>query len=213
MAFDSGVPLPVELSALTPKSNWSNTVVMVAGGSEQRNGNWSDARRRYDAGTLAMPLSTWLLIEKHFNGRKGRLRSFALRDRTSYRATTEPLGTAAGIGSTMQLVVASGDSGNAYIREIYLPESGTVHIFANSVEKTEGVHWSMAYSGSTAGTLTWLASFSGQSITATFDYWIPVRYDVDEFPDSKLLAWVTGTSGLVQGPSVPLIEIRYLDEF
>lgn len=214
MAFDSGVPFPLELAALTPKTTWSNTVAIMGGGSEQRNQNWNDARRRYDASTAAtLTLVSLHLVEKHFNARRGRTRSFALRDRSSFRATTEPLGTAGGIGSTMQLQVAGGDSGNAYNREVYLPESGTVRIFANAVEKTETTHWTMAYTGATAGTLTWVASFAGQSITATFDYWSCVRYDLDEFPDSELFVWTTGTTGLVRGPSLPLIETRYPDEF
>ena len=186
---------------------------MVGSGSEQRNANWSDARRRYDAGTLTLTLVQLQTIEKHFNGRKARARAFALRDRTLFRAATESLGTAAGIGSTMQLTIASGDSANAYGREIYLPELGTLHVYANAVEKTEGVHWSMAYSGSTAGTLTWLASFSGQTITWSGDFWICVRYDVDEFPGANLLAWTSGTSGLTDHLSLPLLETKYTDEF
>lgn len=214
MAFDAGVPFPLELAALTPKTTWSTTVAMMGGGSEQRNQNWNDARRRYDASTAqTLTLASLQLIEKHFNARRGRTRAFALRDRSSFRATTEALGTAGGIGSTMQLQVAGGDSLNAYNREIYLPETGTLHVFANAVEKTETTHWTMAYTGATAGTLTWVGNFSGQSITATFDYWIPVRHDLDEFPDSRLFHWTSGTTGLVEGPSIPLIEVRYSDEF
>lgn len=186
----------------------------LGGGGEQRNVNWSDARRRYDASLAEnFQLTEFITVEKFFNARRGRGRAFPLRDSTSFRATTQALGTAGGNGSTMQLVVAYGDAGNAYTREIYLPETGTVHVFANAVEKTEGVHWSMAYSGATAGTLTWLASFSGQTITATFDYFVPVRFDIDEFPDAQLFIWTSGTTGLVKGPSLPLIEIRYAGEF
>lgn len=214
MAFDSGVPFPLELAALTPKTTWSTTVAMMGGGSEQRNQNWNDARRRYDASTAqTLTLASLQSIEKHFNARRGRTRAFALRDRSSFRATTEALGTAAGIGSTMQLQVAGGDSLNAYNREIYLPESGTLSVFANAVQKTEGVHWSMAYTGALAGTLTWLASFSGQSITWSGDFWVCVRYDLDEFPDSELFMWTSGTTGLVKGPAIPLLETRYPDEF
>ena len=214
MAFDSGVPFTLELSALTPKTTWQTTVVMMAGGSEQRNSGWSDARRRYDASTAqSLTLVELQSIEKHFNARRGRTRCFALRDRSSFRAATEAIGTAGGIGSTMQLQVAGGDSGNAYNREIYLPESGTIHVYANAVEKTQTTDWTLAYTGATAGLLTWVTSVSGQSITWSGDYWIPVRYDIDEFPDSKLFMWTTGTSGLVQGPSLPMIEVRYASEF
>lgn len=214
MAFDQGVPFPLELAALTPKTTWQTTVVMLASGSEQRNAGWSDARRRYDASTAqTLTLNSLLSVEKHFSARRGRARSYALRDRTSFRASTEALGTAGGIASTMQLAVVGGDAGNAYSREIYLPESGTIHVFANAVEKAETTDWTLAYTGATAGTLTWVTSVSGQSITWSGDFWVCVRYDIDEFPDAQLFHWTTGTTGLVSGPSIPLIETRYPDEF
>lgn len=213
MAFDNAV-FPLELSALGIQTAWSTTVVELGGGNEQRNVNFGDARRHYDANTPTLTLAQYLQIEKHFNARRGRGRSFPLRDRSSFRSSaSEPIGTAGGISSTMQLVVASGDASNAYAREIYLPESGTVHIYANAVEKTEGVHWSMAYTGATAGTLTWLANFTGQTITASFDYYIPVRYDVDQLSGPELFVWTSGTTGLVKGPAIPLIEVRYANEF
>lgn len=113
----------------------------------------------------------------------------------------------------MQLVVASGDAGNAYAREIYLPESGTVRIFANAVEKAETTDWTLAYSGSTGGTLTWVTDQTGKSITATFDYYIPARYLVDELPGAELFIWTTGTSGIVKGPSIPIMEVRFASEY
>ena len=205
---------PLELSSLTPKTSWKTVVVELGGGGEQRAGLWSDARRRYNATTAPnMTLANYLLIEKHFNARRGQLFSFPLRDRSSWRATLEPLGTAGGIASTMQLQVAWGDGTNAYNREIYLPESGTVHVFANAVEKTQTTDWTLAYTGSTAGTLTWVTDQTGKSITATFDYYVPVRYEIDEMPDSKLFQWTSGTTGISNGPELPLIEVRYTAEF
>jgi uncharacterized protein (TIGR02217 family) len=204
---------PIELAALGMRSAWSTTVVELASGAEQRNVNWGDARRRYNAtNSQAMTLANFRLIEKHFNARRGRGRSYPLRDRSAYQATTEPFGTGGGIASTNQLVVNDGDSGNAYTREIYLPETGTIHIYANAVEKTEGVHWTLAYSGATAGTVTWLVSVSGQSLTWTGNYYVPVRYDVDEL-DGKLFFWTESGGKLVEGPDIPLVEVRYLSEF
>lgn len=211
-SFDS-VPFPKELAALSVKSTWADTVVMVGGGSEQRAILWSDARRRYDAATAAhMTLADYLLIEKHFNARKGRGRAFPLRDRTSFRAATEALGAAGGIASTMQLSVASGDAGNAYGREIYLPETGTITVRANTVPLVENTDYTLAYTGASGGLLTWLISYSGQSITWSGDFWIPVRYDISEMPEYNMIVWTGGTSGVVQGASLPMIEVRYTDE-
>src|SRR5882724_1902387 len=137
-SFDN-VPFPKELASIGVKSTWADTVVTMSGGSEQRAVLWGDARRRYDAATAgAMTLADYLLIEKHFNGRRGRGRSFPLRDRTAFRATTEVFATGDGATTAFQLTVASGDSGNAYGREIYLIEAGTYHVYDNAVEVTEG---------------------------------------------------------------------------
>lgn len=218
MAFDSGYPFPIELAALTPRTTWSDTVVMMGGGSEQRNQNWNDARRRYDAATAnTLTLATFHLVEKHFNGRRARTRSFALRDRSSFRASAEAFGTGDGATTTFQLRIASGDAGNAYGREIYLPESGTVSVFDNATPVVEGSgagKFQLAYTGATGGLVTFgTAPVAGHSLTWSGDYWIPVRYDLMEFPSAELFMWTSGTAGLVHGPSIPLIEIRYTDEW
>lgn len=218
MAFDSGYPFPLELAALTPQTMWSDTVVIMGGGSEQRNQNWNDARRRYDASTAqTLTLANLLIIQNHFNARRARTRTFALRDRSGFRASVETIGTGDGATTTFQATVASGDGGNAYGREIYLLESGTVSVFDNGSPVTEGAgagKFSVPYSGATAGLFTFgTAPVAGHIITASFDYWVCVRYDLTEFPPAELFIWTSGTSGLVKGPSLPLIETRYPDEF
>lgn len=210
-------PFPKELASISVKSTWSNVVSIMGGGSEQRAVLWSDARRRYDAATAGfMSLADYFLIEKHFNGRRGRGRSFPLRDRTAFRATTETIGTGDGSTVAFQLTVASGDSGNAYGREIYLPESGTYTIYDNGSPVTEGAgagKFTMG-TGANGGLVTFgTAPVLGHVITATFDYFIPVRYDVDSLPDFTEIIWTTGTSGLVQGASIPMIEVRFADEW
>jgi uncharacterized protein (TIGR02217 family) len=207
-SFDS-VPYPFELSALTSKTTWSTTIAMMGGGSEQRAALWSDARRQYDAGRAIMSLSDHVTGEKFFNARRGRARAFPLRDRTAFHATTELFGLGDGVTTIFQLSVVSGDSGNAYTREIYLPESGTVSIFDNA----SPVSPTITYTGANGGRVVFsVAPTAGHSLTWTGDYWIPVRFQVDEYPDSKLFIWTTGTTGLVEGPTIPMIEIRYTDE-
>lgn len=212
MAFDNQV-FPRELSAIASGSRWNNTIVALGGGGEQRNVNWADARRKFNASNPTLTLVQFRQIDKHFNARRASGRSFPLRDRSSFQATTEALGTAGGIGTTMQLTINDGDASNAYNREIYLPESGTIHIFANAVEKAETTDWTLAYSGATGGLLTWVTNQSGASITWTGSFYIPVRYDIQEFPDARLFLWRTDGTGLVEGPDLPLIEVRYSGEF
>lgn len=188
---------------------WEDSVVRLGGGGEQRSIFWSDALRYYDANTPNLTLAQYLQIEKHFNARRGRGRSFKLRDRSSYRATTEAFGVGDGSTTVFQLSVASGDSGNAYAREIYLPENGTISIFDNA----SPVSPTITYTGANAGRVTFSpAPTTGHVLTWSGDYWIPVRYDTKEL-DPKLFIWRSDGTGLVEGPSIPLVEVRYVSEF
>lgn len=209
MSFDN-VAFPLELAAITPKTTWQTTVVMVAGGSEQRNAGWSDARRMFDASTApTLTLANLRIIEKHFNARRGRARSFPLRDRSCFSASVEIFGTGTGSATAFQLVIADGDSANAYTREIYLPESGTISVFDNATPVAEGAGAGKFTLNYATGVVTFgTAPTAAHSLTWTGSFWIPVRYDIDQFPDSKLFIWTTGTSGVVAGPSLPLIETR-----
>lgn len=209
MALDN-VPFPLELSALGIHTTWRTDVVELGGGNEQRSVLWSDARRRYDANNPTLTLVQYQQIEKHFNARRGRGRSFPLRDRSSYHASTEAFGTGDGVTTTFQLSVASGDSGNAYNREVYLPETGTVSIFDNA----SPVSPTITYTGANGGRVVFgVAPTAGHVLTGTYDYWIPVRYDIDELSNPELFIWRSDGTGLVQGPSIPLIEVRYVSEF
>lgn len=204
------------LSSLTPKTSWRNQITELGGGGEQRAILWADSRRRYNAAAAqTLTLAALQLIEKHFNGRRASGFAFPLLDNTLYTVSGEPLGTGGGIATTNQLTVNRGDATNAYNREIFLPKTGTIHIYANAVEKTEGVDWTLAYSGATAGLVTWLTSVSGLTLTWTGEFYIPVRYNLpnDEFPDARLFVFKADGTGLVEGPDIELMEVRYLNEF
>lgn len=210
MAFDLAAIFPVELAALSAKTSWSTTVVQVAGGSEQRNSNFGDARRMFDASTAAtLTLLAFRSIEQHFNGRKGRARAFPLLDRSSYIATTEVFGTGDGSTTAFQLKKADGDSANAYTREIYLPIASTYTIYDNASPVTEGAGAGKFTLSLSTGIVTFgTAPTNGHSLTWTGQFYTPARYDLDIFPDAKLFVWVSGSQGLVSGPSISLIETR-----
>jgi len=206
-------PFPLELSSLTPKTTWKTQVTELGGGGEQRAGLFADARRRYNATNPTLTLAQYRQIESHFNARRGQLFSFPLLDRSSFSVSNEGLGTGGGIGSTNQLTLNAGDAGNAYNREIYLPKTGTITVRANTVAKAETTDWTLAYSGSTGGLLTWVTSVSGLTLDWSGQFYVAVRYEIDELPDSKLFLWREDNTGLVEGPDIPLIEVRYPGEF
>ncbi len=195
---------------MTPRTTWSTTVVVMGGGAEQRNVNWTDARRQFDASTAdTLTLTNFKLIEQHFNGRKARGRAFPLLDRSGFQASVQAFGTGDGLTTAFQLVIADGDSANAYTREIYLPIAATYTIFDNASPVTEGAGAGKFQLSLSTGIVTFgTAPIAGHSLTWTGQYYVPARYDLDEFPAAKLFTWVSGTQGLVSGPSINLIETR-----
>jgi uncharacterized protein (TIGR02217 family) len=188
-------------------------VIELGGGSEQRIGLQGDSKRRYNAGTAISSVADFDAIVHHFNGRRAMLFSFPLKDHTLFKVTLEPFGIGGGVGSTNQLILNEGDAANAYNREVYLPKQGTVQIFAGVTPKIENTDWTLAYSGATGGTVTWLTSVSGQSLSWTGELYIPVRYDIEQLPEADVFAYLGGTQYLRRPASIPLIEVRYPAEF
>jgi len=212
MAFHNAV-FPLTLAALGAAPSWAVDVFQLGGGAEQRVATQGDALRRYNAASAISKIADFDQVTHHFNGRRAQLFSFPVKDVTLFKVTLEPLGTGGGIGSTNQLTLNEGDATNAYNREIYLPKTGTIHVFAGVTEKIEGTDWSLAYTGATAGTVTWITSVSGQTLTWTGEFYIPVRYDVGELPEAEVFAMLSSTVGLRRPVSIPLVEVRYKSEF
>lgn len=211
--FAASSIFPLELRSIDSQDEWSNTIIQLAGGSEQRNVNWSDSLRVFDAATAEhLTLTQLVTIRKHYNAMRGTGFSFPVLDRSFFQITAEPLGTGGGIGSTNQLTVNYGNSSNSFNKEIYLPKSGTLHIYANGVEKTEGADFTVAYSGATGGTVTWLVSVVGQVLTWTGEWYLPCRYAINTFPSAELFIWKTDGTGIARGAAILLKEVRYLSE-
>lgn len=212
MAFHDAL-FPFTLAALGAAPGWAVDVYEMGGGAEQRVATQADARRRYNAGTAISKASDFDDIVHHFNGRRSMQYAFPLRDLTLYKATVEPFGTGGGVGSTNQLIINEGDAINAYNMEVYLPKTGTVQIRANGNVKVEGTDWTLAYTGANGGRVTWLTSVSGQTLTWSGEFYIPVRYDIEQLPEADVFAYLGSDVYLRRPASIPLIEVRYPTEW
>lgn len=208
MAFHNAL-FPLTVAALGAAPSWAVDVVQLGGGAEQRIATQGDAIRRYNAATAISKIADFDQVVHHFNGRRAQLFSFPIKDQTLFKVTLEPLGVGGGIGSTNQLTLNEGDATNAYNREIYLPKSGTIHIFAGVTEKVETTDWALNYTGANAGRITWATSVSGQTLSWTGEFYIPVRYDIEVLPDAEVFAMLSSTVGLRRQANIPLIEVRY----
>lgn len=212
MAFDNAL-FPVSLQSLGVDSVWSTTVTELGGGNEQRNINWNAIRREYDALTGIVNQANFDLVHQHYNSRQGRGYSFPLLDKSFFQITSPALfATADGATVDYQLGFNMGDSVRPRTYPVYLPITGTIRIFDNGTEKFETTHWTCPYTGATAGLVHFLYTPTvAHLLTATYQYYIPVRYNVDQI-NSKLFVY-NANRQLYEGPQIPLKEVRYPGEW
>lgn len=210
MAFHNQL-FPKAIASISGGPTWTTDVIRYGSRGEQRISLQADARRLYEISLSHITDAEYRSIIKHHNARRGKLHSFPLEDQFFRSVTSEPLGTGGGIGSTNQLTLNEGDASNAYNREIYLPVAG-FEIRANGNLKTLTTDYTVG-TGANSGLITWVTSVSGQTLTWTGSFYVPVRYDVDELPSPVMVAMLTN-SAVVRGPqSIPIVEVDYLGEF
>jgi len=142
-----------------------------------------------------------------FEARNGRLYGFRWKDWGDYKsclpsgtpsATDQTIGTGDGTTGAFQLVKAYSSGAQTWTRSITKPVAGTVTLALDGVMQNTG--WSV---DTTTGLVTFTtAPASGATITAGFEFDVPVRFDTDQLDvthDLERLGSIT---------SIPLIEVR-----
>jgi uncharacterized protein (TIGR02217 family) len=208
MGFDD-VRFPVAISlGATGGPERRTDVVMTASGREERNARWANSRRKYNVGYGLRSLDDVQAVVAFFEERRGRLHPFRFKDHADFKscvasasvsATDQVIGTGDGVTAGFQLVKTYGASPQAYVRNITALVSGTVKIAVNG-----GASNHFAVNNST-GLVTFEAGFipaAGATITAGFEFDVPVRFDTDEL--SINLAHFQGG----EIPHIPLVEVR-----
>ncbi|MDR3496244.1 MAG: DUF2460 domain-containing protein [Ancalomicrobiaceae bacterium] len=186
---------------------WRTDVVTMRSGYEQANSTWVNSRRKYNAGYGIKNIDQLALVLEFFEERRGKLYGFRWKDRLDFKSCSTPMSPSAfdqviGIGDastrTFQLTKTYGRSFAPWSRIIKKPVTNTVRI---------GINGSAYSAGWTVDTTTGIVTFSiapgtGYTITAGFEFDVPVRFDTDylEFDLSHFSAG--------QVPSIPIIELR-----
>jgi uncharacterized protein (TIGR02217 family) len=184
-------------------------VVTLANGFEERNSPWAHSRRRYDAGLGMRSLDDVELLIAFFEARLGQMYGFRWKDWSDYKsskATAEPtcfdqdVATGDGTTSVFPLVKVYRSGAHSYTRPIAKPVAGTVRIAVEQDEMQEGVDYNV-------DAATGLITFShppdeDMSITAGFEFDVPVRFDTDRIQTSV----ASFNAGDV--PNVPVVEVR-----
>ncbi len=182
-------------------------IVEAASGDEERNASWANSRRRYDVAYGIRRADDLAAVVAFFEARNGRLHGFRFKDWADYKSclpsqtpssTDQVIGTGDGATTEFQLVKAYASGAQTWTRAITKPVAGSVLVAIDGVEQAGG--WSI-------DTTTGLVSFdsapaAGVSITAGFEFDVPVRFDTDTLDvtlDIERLGSIT---------SIPLLEIR-----
>jgi uncharacterized protein (TIGR02217 family) len=177
-------------------------IVTLGSGFEERNGVWTASRRRYDVGYGVKTLDDVHAVIAFFEARLGRLYGFRFKDFADFKscapgAAVTPLDQAlCGSGTAYQLTKAYASGPGAVTRTIAKPVAGTVRLAVAGGECTGGFSVD-----TTTGLVTFTAAPSG-TITAGFEFDVPVRFDTD----SLSVNLANFSAGEI--PSIPLVEIR-----
>ncbi|MET1113247.1 MAG: DUF2460 domain-containing protein [Allosphingosinicella sp.] len=182
--------------------SFSTAVVTGAGGGEQRNSDWADARLRFDAGPGVRGEADLHALIAFFRARRGAAQAFRFEDPFDHSsngmagtpgAADQALGTGDGVQTEFALVKHYGGQE----RRITRPVAGSVRVSVGGVERVSG--WTLGPLGA--------VSFDeppgeGEAVAAGFSFDVPVRFAEDRLSVSR----ATFEAGEI--PSVPLIEVR-----
>jgi len=183
-------------------------VVTLANGHEERNTPWAHSRRRYDAGLGVRSLDDVAVLIAFFEARRGRLNGFRWKDWTDFKSglpsagitpLDQVIGTGDGVARSFQLRKRYVSAAQSYDRPIAKPVVGTVAVAIDSLTQDPA--------GYAVDDATGMVSFDvapgvGATVTAGFEFDVPVRFDTDRI----MVSAASFEAGDV--PDVPVVEVR-----
>lgn len=184
-------------------------IVTLANGHEERNTPWAHSRRRYDAGLGLRSLDDLAALVAFFEARRGQMFGFRWKDWGDYRscppsrlpsAEDQPIGVGDGVRRVFSLVKSYEAGPDPYFRPIRKPVAGTVVIALAGETRREGVDWQVDLA---TGDVTFdVAPDLGVTVSAGFEFDVPVRFDTDRI----VVSVASFQAGEV--PDVPVVEVR-----
>ncbi|MCE8006593.1 DUF2460 domain-containing protein [Aestuariivita sp.] len=184
-------------------------VVTLANGFEERNTPWAHSRRRYDAGLGMRSLDDVETLIAFFEARRGQMYGFRWKDWSDFKSgrakeevtyQDQVIALGNGVQTVFPLVKTYRSGAFSYARPISKPVSGTVRVGIEEDEMQEAVDY-------TVDETTGLIAFArppdqDMSVTAGFEFDVPVRFDTDRIQTSV----ASFQAGDV--PNVPVVEVR-----
>lgn len=195
------------------------SIIQMDSGAEERVARWEQPLYRYDVSKGIKDLSDIQAVLEFFIARQGATAGFRFKDWTDYssdpthdQAGSTPddedveIGTGDGATTDFQLIKKYTSGAVTRTRNITKPVSGTVVVAVDGVAQTESTDFTV---NTTTGVVTFDAGSiptAGQSITAGYDFDVPVRFGqaVDE---DGLRARIDAFNAASIG-AIELVEIR-----
>jgi uncharacterized protein (TIGR02217 family) len=204
-----GTLYSLEVSALERQLRYQTDITVGRNGQEVRNALWQDPLYSYSLSHSIKTYDHIETLETLFHAVKGREQSFLVLDQGDFEAPRQTIGTGDGADTTFQLVKAytHGVIGT-YTRNITKPKAlegaGGVRIWVNNVELATSA---FSFSSSTGIVTLSAAPTLGHAVD---EFYVPVRFDIDELPTVLLNYWVSSGQNYsnVEIPSIPLREVR-----
>lgn len=182
-------------------------IARLGNGYEERNSLWAASYLSADLATVIRTLDQQHAIIDFWEARQGRARGFRLKDKSDFKSgrpqqaitpTDQVIGTGDGTSTEFQITKTYSSGGRSYIRTIKKPVAGTVRVALDAAEQVSG--WNV---DTTTGTITFdTAPGGGVSITAGFEFDVPVRFDTDDLG----LTLPYAEEGVFD--SIPVVEIQ-----
>jgi uncharacterized protein (TIGR02217 family) len=190
-------PLDVALGARGGPER-ATDIVTLQSGREERNQRWAQSRRRYNAGYGIKSRADMQTVLAFFEERRGRFHSFLWRDGLDHSSNgQQPLGTGDGTTTAYQLIKRYGAAFDPYDRPITKPVAATVDVYV------DGTPTAAFAVDALTGIVTFEAAPGvGAVLTASFEFDVPVRFDVDRL-DIELSGF-----DAADAPAIPLLEVR-----
>lgn len=155
---------------------FSTRLNTLASGREYRNQSWVNPKHVFGAPFLNIPQETFEAIKAAFYVARGMAVGFRFKDWTDYRATNVVLGVSPAGSTPIQLTKQYDTDGEGYARKITKPIASTVVVRSNGVVKAGTVsEMTGLFTPSTAWT-------TGQTITWSGEFDVPVRFNTDQLP-------------------------------
>lgn len=159
---------------------WNTDIVPLDNGRENANQRWTYPRHMFNIGygsNNSLERTDWMGVKSFHFVRRGRLFGFHFKDWADYAATATAFGTGDGVLTAFQLYKTYTDGTYSYTRKITRPRYA---VGAGTTIYVNGVADPTAVVSLTTGIVTFLSPpANGAALTATYEFFVPVRFDSD----------------------------------